>query len=280
MNFAPALIVTTTSVTDAEITSTNLPSSAQINSIVPLTVGIINTGTATRSFKIGLSVGKSPSFCDVDCYVSGGEVDPSGIFWFAVINNLPVGGSSVRTQDFNYTSDFFTPETFQDTLITVRPLDSLDILDSETIIDSTFVTSQPVAPLGVTATIINVTISDENPVIEQEVDVNIVIKNTGNVSFNFTVGFSIGKNSTGVFCNRDCYSDGKGDYVQTGLMFPEESVIVTRKFVFRDFAFTAGEQFDTLTGVYHQEFLASSNALDLQLDIEIYEVIFRNIIWN
>ncbi len=115
-------------------------------------------------------------------------------------------------------------------------------------------------PSNVDAQISQITISDNNPTIGQEVSVKIKITNTGQGSWNFPVGLSIGKNS--IYCNRDCYTDGKGDYVYTGLIHSGQTVEVERTFKFRQEYFDEGGSYDLKAGVYAFTYMPPSQAYD------------------
>jgi len=127
------------------------------------------------------------------------------------------------------------------------------------------------APSNVSAEIVDYYFSDTEPVLNQEVTIRIKIRNTGNVSYNFVVGLSIGNLTSGVFCNRDCYTDGKGDYVYTGTIAPDETVEVERTFKFLDTYFDEHGYYDTIIAVYYTTYLPPSQAYDnVTLDDNFY----------
>lgn len=121
-------------------------------------------------------------------------------------------------------------------------------------------TTTTVPPVGVNASIVSYTATDINPTLDQEVTVTIAIKNTGGSSYDFAVGLSIGNNT--FYCNRNCYTDGLGDYVFTGTLAPEETTWVSRKFKFHSWLFEYNQFYNMKIGVYPATYLPPSSAYD------------------
>jgi hypothetical protein len=100
--------------------------------------------------------------------------------------------------------------------------------------------------------------------------VNIWISNTGDTAYNFSVGLTIGRflNMTdrtfhsSLYCNRDCYNDGLGDYGQTGIIAPGDHVVVTRLYRFRPDVFATGLTYGLIADVFNATYLPPTSALD------------------
>lgn len=125
------------------------------------------------------------------------------------------------------------------------------------------VTPTTTLPYSINASISQISVSDNTPTIGQEIRIRVKITNTGQTPWNFPVGISIGKN--GVYCNRDCYVDGKGDYVYTGNIHSGQTVEVERVFKFRDEYFDYGQSYDLLVGVYAYPYMPPSQAYDYKV---------------
>jgi len=95
------------------------------------------------------------------------------------------------------------------------------------------------------ATIVLYTASTANPTLWEEVTINAWIKNTGTNYATFKYGLSIGNDTSGHWCNRDCYTDGLGDYATISLA-PNETGVVTRRFTFdpTKYPFVEGGHYD------------------------------------
>lgn len=108
------------------------------------------------------------------------------------------------------------------------------------------------------------------PYVDATYTVKIWVKNVGAVASDFVVGLTIGDGLdiyTHTFanssCNRDCYQDGKGDYVHTGVIAPNDEVMVTREYKYRHEYFTdVGHYYDISTAVYTAEYQSPDLALD------------------
>jgi len=122
----------------------------------------------------------------------------------------------------------------------------------------------PSPPPSLNATIVSYTISDSSPTVGQEISIKMKIRNTGPQSYNYWVGLSIGDNVTQTWCNRDCYTDGKGDYGRTGIIGQNEVVQVERKFRIRRDYFTEGSSYDVVMAVYDSPYLPWESAFDLE----------------
>lgn len=99
--------------------------------------------------------------------------------------------------------------------------------------------------------------------------VRVWVKNIGGTSSDFVLGYTVGDNLniysrtfSGLSCNRDCYADGKGDYVHTGVIAPNDEVMVERTFQYKNSHFTAGVWYDIAIGLYTSEYLPPMNATD------------------
>jgi hypothetical protein len=274
--YRPILYLTTTApppgIGNASVTGYVIPSLVRINRAYPLTVAFQNTGSSVTDYKVGLSIGKNSTgqFCNSDCYAGGQQQDASNITWFGIVHNVLPNETRIVTTYFNFTSAFFESYNSYDVRIAIRPYDSLNVLDLEEVLNVTYV-SFLVPPTGVDAEIVNVTFEDSNPTVGQTVPVDIKIKNTGDVEYDFYVGLSIGDYDSYVFCNRDCYSDCDGgrprgtvlcDYGRTGTIHPNQTVTVRRLFGFLSQNFEQGNYYDTLVTVAHDSYLGLPNSLD------------------
>ena len=125
------------------------------------------------------------------------------------------------------------------------------------------------APVGwVDAEISNLEISDEMVTQNKNVTIKICVRNTGNVSYNFPIGLTIGYGLqtsgyfSGEYCSANCYVDGLGDYVYTGTIAPGEEACVERIFNFKDTVFEVDKYYDLVVAVYTEEYQDISEALD------------------
>lgn len=237
---------------------------------------IFNNGTYGQTFTLGMSIGKwtvpagvytsTQSWtlepCNVDCYV-----DDLGNWTYKYI---PSGESVSFTRVLEIPS-YFPVGTGIDVAIGVwnitEPYDEVGLVSwtvFKNISEVVVIPPPPPPPVGIDADIVNWDFSDREPLIDDGVTVKIWIRNTGNVSYNFPVGLSIGNESNLIFCNRDCYTDGKGDYVYTGTIYPDETVFVQRTFKFIPEYFNVHDYYDVRIGVYHVPYIAYDDALDTQ----------------
>jgi hypothetical protein len=118
-------------------------------------------------------------------------------------------------------------------------------------------------PTNVNAEISQVSVSDLNPTLDQEITIRVKVTNTGQDAWDFPVGISIGNGT--VICNRDCYTDGLGDYVHTGLIHSGQTVQVERRFKVRRDYFDIGNSYNLYVGVYPYEYLPPSQAYDYKI---------------
>lgn len=255
----------------ANITVVNFPSPyATVDQSYNVTVAFVNTGNFTSSYKVGFSIGRNDTgFCNSGCYMplgSGGYFDPTtGTRWLGSATVNP-GETALVKLPFNFRSDFFTLGYAQDVRVTVRPINTLDVLDGR-------VFNAAIIPVNFPSTtgarIVNVTLSDYNPTIDQIITASVKVINNGTEAAEFPVGISIGKN--GVFCNRDCYVDCLSppnpappspyfcDYKSTGLIHPNQTVTINRQFRFIQQNFEQGQTYDIIASVSY--FPYSSPAL-------------------
>ena len=118
-------------------------------------------------------------------------------------------------------------------------------------------------PTNVDAEISQISVSDLNPTLDQEITIKVKVTNTGQDAWDFPVGISIGNGT--VICNRDCYTDGLGDYVHTGLIHSGQTVQVERRFKVRRDYFSEGNSYNLYVGVYPYEYLPPSQAYDYKI---------------
>jgi len=252
-----------------------------------VTAFILNNGTYGQNFTLGMSIGEwcvpAGIYTSVqEWYACGGE-EPcneacyvDGLYKW-IYRYIPAGESASFTRVFKIPSYFDVGEWF-DVVVGVwnisEPYDTTGLV-SWTLFDNktrvVTIAPPPPPPVGVDAEIVSWGFSDRQPLIDDEITVKIWIRNTGNVSFNFPVGLSIGNESNMIYCNKDCYTDGKGDYVYTGTMYVGETRMVQRTFKFYDDWFDVHKYYDVRMGVYHAEDIPYYEALDWQtLDDYIY----------
>lgn len=252
----------------AQINSVNFPAVVNIGDTASTTVSFTNIGNITATYKVGFSIGNSTiGFCNTNCYVGGSSTtDPNtNTVWYAIVTVAPSHTAVVSTP-FRFRSDFFTSGNFYNVLVSIRPQNTFDILDNRTFNNAVLVVpNNTVAPAGAIARILNVTVSDRNPTILQQVTVNIIVTNNGTEAGDFFVGLSIGKSNTG-FCNRNCYTDCTEigvtcDYHRTGLLHVNQSVVVSRKFTFFEEFFTPELTYDVTAGVFNAPYLSPTQAL-------------------
>ena len=119
------------------------------------------------------------------------------------------------------------------------------------------------------AEITGISISKQVANQDEVITVAICIVNTGNETFNFPVGLTIGYswNPSGRYfegesCNSECYVSG-GDYTYTGSLDPEEEVCILRDFKLKSDKFYNGKQYDIVVAVYNETYKPPTEALDL-----------------
>lgn len=238
---------------------------------------ILNNGSYGGTFTLGMSIGEwcvpqgvytsvqewypcgGEEPCNVDCYRDG-----LGNWTYKYI---PAGESASFTRVFAV-PDYFDIGEWFDVAVGVwnitYPYDEVGLVSWSLFDNKTrvvLIPPPPPPPVGVDAEIVKWNFSDTKPLIDDEVTIKIWIRNTGNVSYNFPVGLSIGNESSMIYCNRDCYTDGKGNYVYTGTMYVGETRVVQRTFKFYDDWFDVHEYYDVRMGVYHAEDIPYDEAL-------------------
>jgi hypothetical protein len=124
-------------------------------------------------------------------------------------------------------------------------------------------TTTTIVPTNVNAEIAQISVNDLNPTLDQEIAIRVKVTNTGQDAWDFPVGISIGNGT--VICNRDCYTDGLGDYVHTGLIHSGQTVQVERRFKVRRDYFNVGNSYNLYVGVYPYEYLPPSQAYDYKI---------------
>ena len=122
-------------------------------------------------------------------------------------------------------------------------------------------------PDGGDVEIMSVVISDE--VLAGEiVPVKIKVKNTGTVPWDFVVGMTIGKGWTGTtftgdFCNMYCYADNVGPYLHTGILEPDDQIVLKRMYKFDPDYLPASDTYTLVVTVAGQEYLTVSQVIDI-----------------
>jgi len=203
------------------------------------------------------------------------------------------------TYHFNITScqgDYFNAATWHNCAICYETYNTnTNTSSGQTCIQST---SLPVLPPVITppnytappsntsARIISVNASVTQIPTGYEVLLTTIVQNNGTANYNFYLGQSIGRNSTGVFCNRDCYVDcqmGKidpiinygtyqCDYLRTETIHSGQTIILTRKYYFRPDFFVETGFYDIVTAIYSNAYLNPSDAYDVDWKIGYFNV--------
>lgn len=140
-------------------------------------------------------------------------------------------------------------------------------------------TPAPPSSFNVSADIISVNASVRTLPIGYEVTLTTLVRNNGSTTWNFYLGQSIGKNSTATYCDRDCYIDCQMgnidpvinygtyqcDFLSTGNLAVGQTVILTRRFLFKDAFFDFG-LYDMVTAIYYAAYAPTSYDRILEID--------------
>ena len=216
-----------------------------------IVVTVKNLDTVTRSFKLGLTVGedyeKAGTFwalygdhwCNSECYVSvnGTNVSivtypptedyPNGERWIEIYDVAPSEQRTIyitmKAKEFDtHTRQGFFGGEVLDLVIALRDYDDITIL-YDWIEKDDFITIRE----GIIfAYPIKVVVDKQEVNIGDKITVRAWVLNNGTWSWNFTLGISIGMwdavNDTIYYfpqpyvvppCNRECYRDGRGDWI-------------------------------------------------------------------
>jgi hypothetical protein len=262
-----------TTVSPVNITLVTYPHPfATLDATYLITVGVHNIGNFTSTYKIGFSIGSDGIYCNAACYVGGYVDNYTMTKWLGAVTINPDETGFVSLP-FTFRSDVFTVGTSYDVRVTVRPVANLSILDNVTypnaVIPVFFNTTAS------SAKIINVTLSDYNPTIDETITATIRVMNNGTTAGEFPVGFSIG--ADGIYCNRDCYQDCFSpphpaqpspyfcDYASTGFIHPNQSVTITRSFKFNSNVFQEGKTYDVLATISYFPYSSPLQQYDRQI---------------
>ena len=190
-------------------------------------------------------------------------------FWIDSICNV-VNTTYVGSINSTVSGSFNLYSTLDDNISSSKYFDGYTFVTKTHYEDPTYTLIKGyTAPVGwVDAEISNLEISDEMVTQNKNVSIKICVRNTGNVSYNFPVGLTIGYGLqtsgyfSGEYCSANCYVDGLGDYVYTGTIAPGEEACVERIFNFKDTVFEVDKYYDLVVAVYTEEYQDISEALD------------------
>lgn len=250
-----------------------------INRTYEWTMLIKNKDNVTRTFVVGLTVGENWTgwemdggwfegvSCNEPCYVGDYDVDSYGRKWVEfLINVLPNEVVDAKVY-FQYRRPYFQVGKCYDWV--VRLWDDIRNVETPSFdvhgIDQFF--SDPFTQICVEeappvyASIISYNFPSQ-AYQEQIITVRSVIKNTGNETIKLYYGLSIGDKDTGVWCNRDCYADGLGDYLEIPNIEPGGVRTVERKFRIRSDYFSPYRYYDVRIAIYDQPYLPFESAID------------------
>lgn len=146
-------------------------------------------------------------------------------------------------------------------------------------------TPAPPSSFNVSAKIISVNASIRTLPVGYEVTLTTLVQNNGSSNWIFYLGQSIGDNSTSTFCNRDCYVDCQMgtvdsiinygtyqcDYLSTNTIHAGQTVILKRRFLFKDSFFDTGLK-DMITAIYYAPYLSPVDAYDKILNIGYFNI--------
>lgn len=281
-NFIPVLVLSYNGtggggigggVSPVNITQISYPSPfATLGQNYSLLVAVHNIGNFTSTYKIGLSFGKDGiGYCNSACYIGGYYDAYTGTYWFGSVTINP-DETGIVSLPYRFRSDFFALGQSYDLKVTVRPIADLTILDNRTIPNAVTIVNFPTTT---SAKIVNVTLSDYNPTVDQTITASIRVMNNGTIEASFPIGFSIGKD--GVYCNRDCYTDCSTppnepppspyfcDYVSTGILHPNQTVTVSRQFKFDQLNFEVGQTYDVIAAAYYFPYSRPDESYDYRI---------------
>lgn len=252
-----AILVTQYPITpgvDAKIVSYSLPTSAMQEQIISVKAIIKNTGTARSDFYVGLSIGSDETgiWCNRYCYADG-------IGDYFVVRDLEVNSSAIIERKFRIRSEFFEANMYYDARIAVydKPYVPFEYaLDSVALEDYIYVHELVLDAYAFHAA------ADKTQVGKKSmITITGWIINKGPISYNFTIGMSIGiwdvvsglKYPYPQYplippCNVECYKDGLGDWVYLYLP-PNYTAPVIRVFEVPDY-FPLNNSFDVAIGVW------------------------------
>jgi hypothetical protein len=231
----------------------------QQNTVRRISITFQNTGPELTTFLVGLTIGEHviagittgppATFCNQDCYDKNVSFFRAltGDYWVARVT-LPPQDSATVVMPFNFRGDIFQVGKSYGTSVaiwlernqsTIRFIDMLHSINiNETQHRIKIISSIP-PPQGSNLTIIRIEPSDSQPTFDQRIKVKVHVRNTGMVTLDRVfVGLSLIQGSS--VCNRDCYTDGLGDYFILGTIYPQDELIAEREFKIRSDKFTTG----------------------------------------
>jgi len=247
--------------TDVDISGfSTVPAYPLISDVISAGADVTNIGNTSDWFLVGLSIGKEgevSKWCNRDCYAD----DVTGLypdFLTAILEAkegvkrndyyplfIEAGKVEEFSRKFSFMKDgekraLFEEGEVYDVWITVRDT-NFNILSEKKYYDSVNVSLLDVEFIGITVLPGNVTKGGE-------IAVYVDLHNTGSVDYDFTLGMSIGINETRRWCNRECYSDGLGDYV-TVSMLKDSYETGTRRLRLNHPMFVENESYDLWVAV-------------------------------
>jgi hypothetical protein len=231
----------------------------QQNTVRRISITFQNTGRELTTFLVGLTIGEHviagittgppATFCNQDCYDKNVAFFRAltGDYWVARVT-LPPYDSATVVMPFTFRGDIFQVGKSYGTSVaiwlernqsTIRFIDMLHSINiNETQYRIKIISSIP-PPQGSNLTITKIEPSDLQPTFDQRIKVKVHVRNTGMVTLDRVfVGLSLIQGSS--VCNRDCYTDGLGDYFILGTIYPQDELIAEREFKIRSDKFTTG----------------------------------------
>jgi hypothetical protein len=254
-----------------------------LGEIINISAKITNNGTITQTYYWGMSVGKNYTgewlYCNRDCYQ---DYDLYGDYRNVT---LSPGETVMLTRSFKFRSGWFDVNRTYDLVMGIYSAPGLPPSSAIQYLrfpDAFQIVSQS---SNLNAKIISFNVSARQVAVDYTGWIDILVMNNGTQNYDFYVGLSIGKNDTGVFCNRWCYADcgvyndsyqgtALCDYGHTGTIHPGQTVVVRRSFKF-DSAFFLPGLYDISIAVYSAPYLNPSYAFDRRMVIDYFNVTER-----
>lgn len=249
---------------------------------------IKNKDSVPRTFVVGLTVGENWTgwwtdggwfegiSCNDPCYVADYDVDNFGRKWVEFVINVLPNETVDTVVYYQYKPPYFEVGKCYDWVTRlwtdIRNIEnpSFDVHGIDQFFSSpeTRICVEPPPPIY--ASIISYDFPSE-AFQEQIITVKSLVKNTGNTTIKLYYGLSIGDKDTGIWCNRDCYADGLGDYVELPNIEPGGVRIVERKFKLRSDYFAPYKYYDVRIAIYDEPYLPFESAIHgIELNNAIY----------
>jgi hypothetical protein len=239
----------------AQITSYTIPTTAYLDGVYDIRVWIKNTGQIQKTFYVGLSIGDiypAGKVCDKDCY-------QDGLGDYAQVTLAP-SQTALVTRSFKFRDDYFTNGQQADVLLDVFDAPYLPPQYALNRVNLTnYITISQPAPFAYAQ---NCVASKDVTSRKDTIRIDCYVNNNGTMTWNFTLGMSIGIWSSApngqilnyippwslTPCNTGCYRDGLGAWVYAEIP-PNYTDPYERSFYIPDY-FLLNNSFDVESDIW------------------------------